>query len=129
MYFTLTALLSFAEFSLHLHTSRHQLYQIFFGCSPETKPCPWFSCILVSLYSYPPHSTNVTTFYLVLHSCFSRAAPLGSIPLLPQYSCTFLYKEHTSLSSCCAFCGLTIYTTFSLLLLFFSTLIFGHSHL
>ena len=119
VHFTLTTPLSFAEFSLYFHTSRHWLYQIFFSCFLETKTCSWFSCILVPLYSYPLHSTNVTTFHLVFHSCSSRAVPLGGISLLPQYSCTFLYKECTGLSSYCAFCRLAVYTTFSSL--FFSS--------
>ena len=99
VHFTLTAFLSFAEFSLHLYTSRHWVYQIFFSCSPEINPCPQFSCILVPLYLYPLHSTNVTTFYLVFHPCSSRAAPLRGISLSLQYSYVFLYKKYASLSS------------------------------
>ena len=129
VHFTLTAPLSFAKFSLYLYASRHWLYQIFFNCSPETKPYPWFSCILVPLYLYPPHSTNVTTSHLVFHPYSSRAAPLGGIPFLPQYPCAFLHKECTGLFSCCAFCGLTAHAVFLLLLFSFSTLIFGYFHL
>jgi len=129
VYFTLAAPLSFAEFSLYLHTLRYWLYQIFFNYSPETKLYPWFSCILVPLYLYPPHSTNITTFYFVLYPCSSRAVPLGSISLSPQYFCLFLYKEYTSLFSCCTFYRLTAYATFSLLLLSFSTLILRYSYL
>ena len=129
VHFTLTTPLSFAEFSLHLYTSRHWLYQIFFSCSPETKPCPQFSCILVPLYLYPPYSTNITTFHFVFHPCSSKAASLRGISLLPQYSCAFLYKEHACLFSCCTFCGLTICAASPLLLLSFSTLIFEHSYL
>jgi len=129
VYFTLATPFSFAEFSLYLHALRHWLYQIFFNCSPETKPYPWFSCILVSLYLHPPYSTNITTFHFVLYSYFSRVVPLGSISLLLQYFCSFLHKECTSLFSYCTFCKLTTHATFSLLLLSFSTLILRYSHL
>ena len=93
------------------------------------KPCLWFSCILVPLYLHPLYSTNITTSYLVFYPCFSRAILLGGIPLSPQYSCAFLYKKHAGLFSCYTFCRLTACATSSLLLLFFSTSIFGHSHL
>ena len=39
------------------------------------------------------------------------------------------FRKCTSLSSCCTFCGLTTHVTFPLLLLSFSTLIFGYFHL
>ena len=119
VYFTLTTSLSFAEFSLYFHASKHWLYQIFFSYFPKTKTCPWFSYILVPLYSYLLHSTNVTTFYLVFHPCSFRAIPLGGILLLLQHSCTFLYKECTDLFFYCAFCRLVVYATFSSL--FFSS--------
>ena len=48
---------------------------------------------------------------------------------MPLYSCTFLYKEYASLSPCCTFCRLTTHATSSSLFLFFSTSMFGHSHL
>ena len=45
------------------------------------------------------------------------------------YFCTFFHKKYTGFSSCCTFCGLTTYTTSSLLLyLYIWTLLLVVSH-
>jgi len=48
---------------------------------------------------------------------------------LLQYSYVFSYAEYTGLLLRCTFCSSTIYATYSLLLFYLSTSMFGHSHL
>ena len=88
--------------------------------------CSSFSCCILS----PPlHFTNVITSHLVIYPLCSNTALLRDIPYALLYSCAFLYKKCTGLSSCCAFCRLATHTTSSSLFLFFSTSIFGYSYL
>ena len=93
LYFMLTAPLSLAVFSLHFHALRQLLHYTFFKCSPKTNPCPWFSCVLVPLQSYPLYFTNITTFHLVVHPLCSNAALLRGIPHVLLYSCAFLLLQ------------------------------------
>ena len=127
-YFVYLTLLPTSLF-LYFHASRQLLYYTFLSFSLETKSCSWFSSVLVLLQSHPPHPTNVTTSYLIFQPFPSNAVLLGGIPHVLLYFYAFLHKKCISLSSCCAFCGLTTCAASSLLLLSFSTFIFEHSHL
>ena len=114
VYSTLLPLPIFSSLFLDFHASRHLVHHTFVSYFPETNSCPQFSFVLVLLYWHPPHSTIVTISHLVVYSLSSIVVPLGGIPHVLLYSCTFLYIECTSFS-------------FSHLL--FSTSMFGHFHL
>ena len=98
---------------LHFHTSKQLPHYRFLSCFLEINPCPQFFSVLVSLYSHPPYSTNVTIFPLVFYPLSSNAAPFGGIPRVPLCSCAFLHRECAGLFSCYAFCGLATHAALS----------------
>ena len=87
------------------------------------------SYVLVPLYLHSLYSTNVTIFYLVIHSYSSRAMSLGNIFYMLQYSCTFLHREYASLFFCYISHGLATHAASLFLLLYLSTSRFGYSYL
>ena len=60
---------------LYFHAPRQLSHYTFFNLSLEIKSCSQFSSVLVPLQLYSLYSTNIITFYLVLH-------PLSSIATL-----------------------------------------------
>ena len=98
---------------LCFHASKQFIHHKFLSCFPEINPCSRFSSVLVPLYSHPPHSTNITIFFLVFHPLSSNATPFGGMPCTPLCSCTFFCRECTSFFFCCIFCGLATHATLS----------------
>ena len=116
-------------FSFQFHTFWYRLHHMFLTCLLKRNPCPWFLWVWTPLSLYLLQSIYIATISSVNHPLSSRSVPSGGILPSSQYSCTFFHMGHTSLLSCCAFCGLTIYIFSSLFLLSFSATMSEHSYL